>query len=400
MFSDIEFKCVQQLMDKKDKYLKAFEEFSEQKQLSQLYEFYINAYNKYAIEIISATPMPTKPLDAYVAGGIANGIGGVAPAIATFCDAKIKEEKYQQSMEQYNSKLKGIQGACDELAYYYGAIVNLLNTNTITGSDWESTRKLIEDDVKNKKKAVQQTNLTFAFVGALVLALLFGIPCWVASGNFIVLLCVGGLSFFIAFFYILVKNGYFRVMNEQMKMEEEIYAEKKKQKETSEMEEKILNGVEYLCGEQFLNEINSSSEMELKHEELLAVFCYIESLVSSIDKRYSTENGFTMFQQIFQIDVILSVCVKPSYDAIVFTICQKCLSAAGVDKFDTETKVGAQHVEQFMKRVNREKRELVYGDEEINDKAQVTKKIENTQKNIFDIISCKDALDKYENWNR
>jgi len=205
MFSNAELKCIQSLLENKNKYLKYFVNSPEHEILSRLYASYTTAYNKFGVNILQATPIPTKPLDAYIAGGMANGIAGIGAGVAAFHDAKVREQKYEQSMLQYNSTLSGIAGACDEVGYYYGCIVNLIETNPKAAKKLNELETEIRTQIAAKEDAEFKFKFKTATVISLIAALFFGGIIGLGSGDLTAFMCVGGITFVITWICLMIK---------------------------------------------------------------------------------------------------------------------------------------------------------------------------------------------------
>lgn len=130
MLKEEERVCTENLRSKREYYLKFYEKDSaEYKKLESLFNKFEIAYYEYAKQILGVPMMPQKPMDAYIAGGMANGIAGLGAGVGTFLDAKAKEEKYNVAMTKYDSKIHDTRVATIKLKNCYGHIVNFLKDN-------------------------------------------------------------------------------------------------------------------------------------------------------------------------------------------------------------------------------------------------------------------------------
>ena len=95
MLKDEERVCIEALRGKGEYYLGFYDKDSkEYNTLVSLFNKFDIAYYEYGMKILGVPMLPKKPMDAYIAGGMANGIAGLGAGVGAFMDAKGKEEKF------------------------------------------------------------------------------------------------------------------------------------------------------------------------------------------------------------------------------------------------------------------------------------------------------------------
>lgn len=149
------------LLSKRGEYLEAFEGHPKYQILSISYEHLEKNYYQYLNSLLRVTPMPTKPTNAYVAGGIGNGLGGPALGVAAFVDAKEKEAKYKEDMQKYDDNIYTVDGSKRNVDRLFAQIIEIIELQEETKLNWNKylREKVIENDKKERLKREEEERL-------------------------------------------------------------------------------------------------------------------------------------------------------------------------------------------------------------------------------------------------
>lgn len=138
------------LWNKREVYLKLFENSKEYLVLKKFYELFGNLINDYKREILHTPLKLTKPVNSYTAAYIGTKIGGAAVGMIAAQNAIEKEKAYQKNaIDVIVAELK-TGNAYDKVEYCYQSIVNILSENEYANSDWNKEKQLIKDEMMKK----------------------------------------------------------------------------------------------------------------------------------------------------------------------------------------------------------------------------------------------------------
>ena len=140
------------LIDKRDKYLKLFENKPEYVLLDELYKKLPTYYYSVGIAILHtplALPEPISPNTAAIIGTV---VGGTAVGMTSALSAKEKEAQYRQNKEAVIRSKVETKKAYEQLSKCCLCIEDILKTQEATRVDWENTLSLIRENIDKKQK--------------------------------------------------------------------------------------------------------------------------------------------------------------------------------------------------------------------------------------------------------
>lgn len=140
------------LWNKREDYLKAFEENEEYYVLNEFYNKLGNLINDYKREILNTPLRLTKPVNPYTAAYFGTQIGGIAVGMVAAQNAIEKEKAYQKNVTDVIVAELKTGNAYDKVEYCYQSIETILSQNEYTNNDWNEEKQLIKDEMNKKYK--------------------------------------------------------------------------------------------------------------------------------------------------------------------------------------------------------------------------------------------------------
>ena len=98
--------------------MKSYKKRKDYKAIELIYSNINICINNYYSQILSTPVLPKKPLDPYVAGGIADGLVGGASGFYVGINQLMKQQEYKKMLEKFDSSLYGIDRTIAELEHW------------------------------------------------------------------------------------------------------------------------------------------------------------------------------------------------------------------------------------------------------------------------------------------
>lgn len=146
------FRITMALCQKKEKYLKEFENDNEYYVLKEFFEKLTVFNGKYASEIMAMPMIMTRPVSPYTAGMLVSQVGGVVAGAIAAQNAMERQRAYEENVKSVIENELKTKDALEKLTYCYQSIENILKKNTSVSNDWENTKIRVDEEIKEKYK--------------------------------------------------------------------------------------------------------------------------------------------------------------------------------------------------------------------------------------------------------